>query len=114
MIRAFLALSALAVADALNAASRRLARVVGGRAGDPVEIHFAPWRITEDRLASLYSLHLADLPRTDECEPVAWYVNEPLRIGRIVIARECNYDGGGRTFILDADAEVTYDPSETP
>lgn len=107
MIRAFLALSALAVADALNAASRRLAGGVGGRAGDYVNVHFAPWRITEGRIFSHYSLHLADLPRADGYGPFAWEVEEPLRIGRIVIVRDWSPDGGGRTFILDADAEVT-------
>mgnify|MGYP000884904618 FL=1 len=114
MIRAFLALSTLAVADALNAASRRLARVVGGRAGDHIEVHFAPWRITEGRIFSHYSLHLADLPRTDGYGPFAWEVTEPLRIGRVVIVCDWSPDGGGRTFILDAAAEVAYDPSETP
>jgi hypothetical protein len=114
VIRALLALSTLAVADVLNTASRHIARVVGGRAWDSVEVHFAPWRITEGRIVGMYSLHLADLPRAADDPPLVRVVHAPSRFGRVVIVCDWSPDGGGTTYILDARDEYNYDPSEVP
>lgn len=113
MIRALLAVSALAVADVLNGASERLAELVGGRSGDRVVVHLAPWRIVPGgNKQRLWDLHLASLPEPyhHATRPRVVIVHAPARVGRVVIVREFAPDGGGETYILDARDETWYDP----
>lgn len=105
--QAFVALSAIGIAEALQAASNGPAKAFGGRAGDYIEVHFAPWRIVPNPDGGrLWDLHLATLDGSDGFK-VRRYdsVYPPMRFGPIVIAHSFAPDGGGKTYILDAKHE---------
>ena len=107
MLRETLALTGLLAADLLHAAACALIDRIGGRGGDRFHVHVAPWRVEAGVDQRCDRLFLASLPYSGDGwrEQRGFGIIGVRRYGRLVIVRDFAPDGGGETYLLDAQDE---------